>query len=106
MIKTTSLAKSHLIQILRRHESKYMKFSVRGGGCNGFNYHLEPTSSPPEKLDEVVPIDEERSLIVCGSSVFHLLGVEIDYKETIMGKGFEFTNPNASGKCGCGKSFN
>ena len=106
MIRITALAKSHLINVLHKYQSKSMKFSVRGGGCNGFNYHLEPSSSPPEKLDEVVAIDEEHSLIVCGKSMLHLLGVEIDYKETIMGKGFEFTNPNASGKCGCGKSFN
>ena len=33
-----------------------IRFSVKGGGCNGFNYQLKPTDRPAETLDEVVKI--------------------------------------------------
>ena len=32
-------------------------------------------------------------------------GVEIDYVSSVMGAGFTFKNPNATGSCGCGSSF-
>ena len=35
----------------------------------------------------------------------YLDGVEIDYVTTMMGSGFTFKNPNASGGCGCGTPF-
>ena len=34
-----------------------------------------------------------------------LNGLELDFKDTLMGGGFNITNPNASRECGCGQSF-
>ncbi|HIO66094.1 MAG TPA: hypothetical protein EYN40_05300, partial [Planctomycetes bacterium] len=34
-----------------------------------------------------------------------LNGTTVDFKESLMGRGFVFENPNASGACGCGTSF-
>ncbi len=34
-----------------------------------------------------------------------LTGVTLDFQDGMDGSGFKFTNPNASGGCGCGKSF-
>ncbi|MEE3198706.1 MAG: iron-sulfur cluster assembly accessory protein, partial [Planctomycetota bacterium] len=28
-----------------------------------------------------------------------------DFQDSLMGRGFVFNNPNASGTCGCGSSF-
>ena len=38
-------------------------------------------------------------------SAQYLNGVQIDYVTGVMGSGFTFTNPNATGSCGCGSSF-
>jgi iron-sulfur cluster assembly protein len=38
-------------------------------------------------------------------SMQYLNGVEIDYVNGVMGSGFTFKNPNATGGCGCGSSF-
>src|SRR5581483_3502494 len=38
-------------------------------------------------------------------SAQYLNGVEIDYVTNVMGSGFTFKNPNATGSCGCGSSF-
>jgi iron-sulfur cluster assembly accessory protein len=35
----------------------------------------------------------------------YLDGTEIDYVEGANGSGFKFGNPNVSGTCGCGSSF-
>ena len=50
------------------------------------------------KLDNI-------NVVICNSSIFHLLGTKIDWKKNIMGEAFHFENPNASSKCGCGTSF-
>ena len=34
-----------------------------------------------------------------------LSGINIDFKETLMGGGFQIENPNAERSCGCGQSF-
>jgi len=44
-------------------------------------------------------------MIVCGKSMFLVIGTEIDWKEDYMGSRFEFNNPNAKGMCGCGSTF-
>ena len=79
-------------------------FSAKGGGCNGFNYMLEPYKEKIEKKDEIIKY-ENINIVICSSSIFHLLGTKIDWKEDIMGKSFHFENPNATSKCGCGTSF-
>lgn len=93
--------------ILKNGQCTQMFFFVKGGGCNGYQYTLEPLMKPgTNKTDETIPIDGTNQLVVCGKSLIHIIGVTIDYKQTIMGNGFEFHNPNSSGNCGCGKSFN
>ena len=38
-------------------------------------------------------------------SAQYLNGITIDYVTNMMGSGFTFENPNATGGCGCGSSF-
>jgi iron-sulfur cluster assembly protein len=38
-------------------------------------------------------------------SAQYLEGIEIDYVSSMMGSGFAFKNPVATGGCGCGSSF-
>ena len=38
-------------------------------------------------------------------SRLYLDGAKVDFHDGLMGKGFVFENPNASGSCGCGESF-
>jgi iron-sulfur cluster assembly accessory protein len=78
-------------------------FHCRSGGCNGFEYVLEPV----EKVDdaEKQKLSENVTLWTCNHSIFHLLGTEIDWKEDMMGSRFVFSNPNANSACGCGATF-
>jgi len=51
-----------------------MLIGVKGGGCNGLKYYVEPTNDVPNKLDEVLVVDDV-NIIVCGKSLLHLIGV-------------------------------
>jgi iron-sulfur cluster assembly protein len=35
----------------------------------------------------------------------YLNGTVVDFEDSLMSRGFKFTNPNASKSCGCGESF-
>ena len=100
----TNLAKKQLSNAQKSSKSKYILFSIEGGGCNGLKYNLEPNNDEPKKIDEIVKIDD-LNINVCGKSLLYLLGTTIDWKEDFMGSRFEFDNPNAAAKCGCGTTF-
>ena len=104
MLTVTKKAATQLLLIANNNNVKNLLFYVKGGGCNGFNYKLKPMYEEPEKLDEIVKFDTF-NLVVCSSSMLHLLGTSIDWKKDIMGETFHFENPNAGAKCGCGTSF-
>ena len=44
-------------------------------------------------------------ILVDSRSALYLEGVEVDFKDEVMGRGFVFKNPNATSSCGCGHSF-
>ena len=84
-------------------EDTGLRVGVKGGGCSGFSYILD-LSAESREGDEVEESNGIR--IFCDpKSYLYLNGVTVDFKDEVMGRGFVFTNPNASGTCGCGSSF-
>ncbi len=80
-----------------------LRVGVKGGGCSGFSYSLgfDDKRSDTDQIDQVEGID-----VACDHKSFlYLNGTEIDFEESLMGRGFKFNNPNASKTCGCGESF-
>ncbi|MGC4031430.1 MAG: iron-sulfur cluster assembly accessory protein [Tepidisphaeraceae bacterium] len=81
-----------------------LRVGVKGGGCSGFTYMLDLTEEPKAEMDE--EIESNGIKILCDMKSFlYLTGVEIDFKDEVMGRGFVFKNPNATSSCGCGHSF-
>jgi iron-sulfur cluster assembly protein len=80
-----------------------LRVRVVPGGCSGFQYGMNLEEAPAAN-DEVIETEGLR-LFVDMFSAQYLNGVTIDYVTSVMGSGFTFTNPNASGGCGCGSSF-
>jgi iron-sulfur cluster assembly protein len=78
-----------------------VRVGVRGGGCTGLSYLIEPCAAP-EARDKVFDTQGIR-IIVDPKSFIYLRGMEIDFKP--LGMGFTFNNPNAKKACGCGESF-
>jgi iron-sulfur cluster assembly accessory protein len=81
-----------------------LRVSVLPGGCSGFKYSLNIEERPLE--DDIVLPAERVKVFVDGFSLPYLNGVQIDYVTSMQGSGFTFSNPNATGGCGCGTSFN
>lgn len=84
-------------------EEAGLRVSVLPGGCSGFKYSLNIEERPIED-DMVLAVNGVR-LFIDGFSASYLNGVTIDYVSGMMGSGFTFNNPNATGGCGCGSSF-
>ena len=93
-----------LKNIFSLHNNKYIAFSIKSGGCSGFQYDLKPCNLEPNKLDEIVNI-EDIKIKIDQDSLLHLIGTEIDWEDDFMGQRFIFNNPNYTFQCGCGKSF-
>jgi iron-sulfur cluster assembly protein len=84
-------------------ETAGLRVSVLPGGCSGFKYSLNVEEHSLED-DTVLELNGTR-VFVDGFSMQYLNGVIIDYVTSMQGSGFTFTNPNATGGCGCGSSF-
>lgn len=80
-----------------------LRVAVRGGGCSGFQYGLT-FDNQENPNDNVVEFDGLK-VYVDAMSGMYLDGVKIDYIESLEGSGFKIENPNSTGSCGCGHSF-
>ena len=84
-------------------ESAGLRVSVLPGGYSGFKYSLNVEERALDD-DMVAEVNGVR-VFVDGFSAQYLTGITIDYVSSMQGSGFTFSNPNASGGCGCGSSF-
>jgi len=81
-----------------------LRLAVLPGGCSGFQYGIN-IEDAPEDDDEILELHAGVRVFVDPFSAQYLEGVEIDYVTSMMGSGFTFNNPVATGGCGCGSSF-
>ena len=132
-VKVTESAAREVASIIKQQDldpqTTHLRVGVKGGGCSGFSYLLDLTENQRDSdeiweyefaLDGAEPDDgkDEQDTpaaegngtvvvrIICDpKSYLYLNGTVIDFKDEIMGRGFVFSNPNASSTCGCGSSF-
>ncbi|MCC6240629.1 MAG: iron-sulfur cluster assembly accessory protein [Phycisphaerales bacterium] len=81
-----------------------LRVGVKGGGCSGFSYLLDLSEEAKGEMDEEMESNGIK-ILVDMKSYLYLDGVEIDFRDEVMGRGFVFKNPNATSTCGCGSSF-
>lgn len=84
-------------------ETAGLRVRVVPGGCSGFQYSLNIEED--SRQGDFILDKSDVKLFVDMFSAQYLNGVKIDYVTGVMGSGFTFTNPNATGSCGCGTSF-
>ena len=96
MITITEKAKD---KITERIKEDFLRLSLSGGGCNGFQYKWELEQAPRDN-DYVI----EDRIVIDDISMGYLVGTIIDWKETLIETGFEIHNPNEQSACGCGTS--
>lgn len=81
---------------------KGLRIAVIGGGCSGLQYKIE--MSEPKEKDNVLNLGGV-SIFIDPKSSIYLKDVMLDFQDGLNGKGFVFSNPNATNTCGCGESF-
>ncbi len=84
-------------------ETSGLRVRVVPGGCSGFQYSLNIEEE--SKSGDFVVEKHGIKLFVDMFSAQYLNGITVDYTSNMMGSGFTFENPNATGGCGCGTSF-
>jgi iron-sulfur cluster assembly protein len=106
MITVSEDAKQHALELIKadnKPADTFIRVGVEGGGCSGLSYKLEFDNVLKEG-DQVFE-DKGIKIAVDRKSFLYLVGTELQYTGGLNGKGFVFSNPNASRTCGCGESF-
>jgi len=101
-VQLTKQAIKHIKSLLNP-QGQYLKFGVKSGGCNGFEYTVDFTDKI-DKFDHIVQ-DNDIKIAIDSISFMYVKNLIIDYENTLLYSGFKFKNPNATGSCGCNKSF-
>ncbi len=84
-------------------QTYFLRVGVVGGGCSGLSYKLDfdNESKPTDQVFE----DNGVKVVTDLKSFLYLVNTTLDFSDGLNGKGFYFSNPNASRTCGCGESF-
>jgi len=107
MIYVSDKAKVKVDNLMKEADIKtddyFLRVSVVGGGCSGLSYKLDFDN-------EKKPMDQEFEdngvkVVTDLKSFLYLVNTTLDFSDGLNGKGFYFSNPNASRSCGCGESF-
>ena len=85
-------------------DSHVLVISAQSGGCSGYLYDMKIIKDPGNEGFQRIDIGGVVVLVHNKDSSM-LSGINIDFKETLMGGGFQIENPNADRSCGCGQSF-
>ena len=106
MVTLTESAAQHVRKLIEGEQKPNLglRVGVKGGGCSGLTYIMAIDEAIPKQFDTVFEQDGLK-IIIDAKSHLYLDGTTIDYKESMMGGGFEFNNPMAKKSCGCGTSF-
>jgi len=81
----------------------FLRVSVVGGGCSGLSYQLD-FDNERKPMDQVFE-DKGVKIVTDLKSFLYLVNTTLDFSDGLNGKGFYFSNPNATRTCGCGESF-
>jgi len=83
--------------------SYFLRVGVVGGGCSGLSYKMD-FDNDQKPMDQIFE-DNGIKIVTDLKSFLYLVNTTLDFSDGLNGKGFYFSNPNASRTCGCGESF-
>ena len=97
MLRITEKAREMLGQFAEQSENdgdQALKVDIVGRGPKGFQYDLQLVDKSDAREDDIEVEVGGMSVLVGARSAPYLDGTTLDYKETLMGGGFSFDNPN------------
>ena len=103
-ITLTERAAKHVRGSLeKRGKGIGIRLGVKTAGCSGLASKLEFVDDAPES-DR--PYENHGvKVFVDAKSLVYLKGTTLDFVKEGLNEGFKFVNPNVTGECGCGESF-
>ncbi len=104
-ISLTNAAADRVRSYLEQRQSGLgLRLGVTKTGCSGYSYVINYA----EEIDEsdVVFEDKGVTVVVDPEALALIDGTEVDFVKNGLNEAFSFRNPNVTGECGCGESFN
>ena len=87
-----------------RGEGVGLRLGITETGCSGYSYVINYADEVG--ADDVVFEDRGVKIVVDPEALQLIDGTEVDFVKNGLNEAFSFRNPNVSGECGCGESFN
>lgn len=81
-----------------------LRLGVTKTGCSGYSYVINYAEGITD--DDVVFEDKGVKVVVDAEALPLIDGTEVDFTKSGLNEAFSFRNPNVTGECGCGESFN
>ena len=105
MITLTTEAANQVKKLLanRGKNSAGIRIGISTKGCSGLSYTLEFVDNIDSNDEKISSHDID--IYVDPKATLFLIGTKMDYVEDDLQSGFQFSNPNEKGRCGCGESF-
>jgi iron-sulfur cluster assembly accessory protein len=100
-LSNTALERIYEIKDKANNHDKFLRISISGGGCSGFQYLFELDNKHLEGDIEIV----KDVAVTDETSMPFLDGAEIEFVKELGASYFKVKNPNAKASCGCGSSF-
>lgn len=105
-IQITDTAAQHIESLLGKapEGTAGLRLSIGATGCSGNSYKMEYAAEASEADDLI----ESNGAAIYVPKIYSwmLIGTTIDYITDELGNSrFDFQNPNETGRCGCGESF-
>ena len=87
-----------------RGEGVGLRLGITKTGCSGYSYVINYA----EELNasDIVFEDKGIKVVVDPEALPLIDGTEVDFVKNGLNEAFSFRNPNITGECGCGESFN
>jgi len=97
MLTITELAKEKLAGFAAQSEDDsdlVLRVVIVGRNADNFQYDLQLIPSAEAPDDDVVVEIDDVTVSIAAKSAVHMNGATLDFKESLMGGGFHFENPN------------
>ena len=101
---TPSAAERVQNSLQKRGKGVGLRLGVTQTGCSGYSYVINYA----DEIDaaDIVFEDKGIKVLVDPDALPLIDGTEVDFVKNGLNEAFSFRNPNISGECGCGESFN
>ena len=101
---TDSAAERVRSHLQKRGTGLGLRLGVTQTGCSGYSYVINYAD---EIEDSDVIFEDKGVRVVVDPEALQLIdGTEVDFVKNGLNEAFSFRNPNITGECGCGESFN